>query len=316
MNAMNRYLVTASRQFVGSNGRLMLVWIGGTSGIVLLLCLGGALAAALQLHATAGLMALSAVAAVLGMVRLLFGNIQRAAHEVATAAGAWLAGADRDAVDRCQSVLKSCFRGDVRTKALHVLGLVAARRGDFTDAVDLEERALRAIPAGATTMWKHRARVLILSHRAVSLVAVGRVMDAAAALREANAAFSQSGCLGTLDTRGMQFESHVFGMTSVNAAVRELEPGRNPGAVLALGNAVVLAARGMNGEAIAIVERERTTLAQYLLPHERALALRVEARCRAALGVAMGGGPMRQPAVAPAEGAAVEWAERVLLAHA
>jgi hypothetical protein len=95
----------------------------------------------------------------------------------------------------------------------------------------------------------------------------------------------------------------------VNAALADMEPGRDPRALLTLASLVLLAARGMSREAIDLAERERVTLARGLLPREQALARGAEAKARRALEA----GVHRMPG--EVEDAADPWAARVLAAR-
>jgi hypothetical protein len=151
----------------------------------------------------------------------------------------------------------------------------------------------------------------MLSHAAIGLVAIGRLGEADACVRAASALFPPVHAGGILDALG---DDTALGHAGVAAALRDLEPGREPRALLTVASAVVLAARGHARDALDLVERERPSLNAGLLPREHALLANIEARSRALLS----GGPMRSPGLASRgiEERAAAWAARVLPTHA
>jgi tetratricopeptide (TPR) repeat protein len=229
----------------------------------------------------------------------------RGSGAAARASAAWLAGDVASAVPLCQSALATVFRADVRARALHVLGLTAEANGDFLEAADLFARAEQTIPAMTAEKYKRHARALMLSHRALALTALGRLDEADFVARRVSAIYATPASTA-LD---IFTDDAAFGSFGVGAAMRDLEPGRDPRALVALASAVVLSARGMPREAVDLLARERYVLQHGLLPREKALIASVELRA----GTQLGGGPMRLPgAAAPLD----PWAERVLPAFA
>jgi hypothetical protein len=305
ISATNRYLRSRLGVSVGGRGFAALVFFGPMIGGILASVLGGAIGSgAGAILALLG--ALSFVASIVGGWVFLLrgtGQVDRASH----AAGA---GDRATATALCLSALTTVFRADVRIRALYTLGLCAEANGDFTEALDLFTRSLGMIPVGATPVNQRRARTLIQSHRALALVALGQIAEADLAVREASAQFAGFGPSGF--SLGF-FDDSSMGALGVNAAVTKLEPYRDPRALLTLASALVLVSKNVPRDALDLLERERSWFGTGLMPRERVLVARIEARARAMLG----GGPMRAPR-APAEAADPEdaWVERVLLPHA
>jgi hypothetical protein len=189
-------------------------------------------------------------------------------------------------------------------RAFYTLGLIAEANADFAEAEELFRLAYDSVPAMAAQKWKRRGQCLMLSHSAIALVALGRLGEADLRVRTASALFPPVAVGGLFDALG---DDTAFGAVGVATALRDLEPGRDPRALLTLASAVVLAARGMAREAIELVDRERHVVEAGLLPREKALLANVESRSRGLLA----GGAMRapgQPLAAEVSG----WAERVL----
>jgi hypothetical protein len=304
---MNKYLVTRSGRFVGTRTAASLTFFGPLVGSFVLGGVGIGVGSALDSGAIAALSMLLAFALFIGAVvsQWVFliggGNDAKRATEAII-----MAGDGATAIALCHKPLGRVFRADVRTRALFVLGLVAESNCDFAEAADLFERASAMIPAFAAGKWQRHARVLILSHRALALVATGRLQEADAAVRMASALFPPR-APGAFDALT---DDAAFGSIGVAAALRDLEPGRDPRALLTLASIVFLAAAGMGREAVELSQREAQGLTFALMPRERALVALVEARARGQLG----GGPMRAPGAAPpnVDPASAAWAERVL----
>jgi hypothetical protein len=292
----NRYLVTRSGGWVADRTKPFLYFLGPILVSPILLVAAAALEVGL-LAAFAFLLLILGV--VLGWVFLLKGG-----SGVKTAGEAWLAGDPARAIPLCQSALATVFRSDVRTKAFHILGLCAEANGDFHEALDLFDRVIGMVPAFGTATNKKRAQILVQSHRALCLVALGRIDDADAAVRVASMAFAAPTPQSALSS--LLLDDEAFGTAGVNAALAQMEPGRDPRALLTLATVVLLAARGMAKEAIDIVARERMTVGRGLLPREIALLRSAETRARRALA-----GGVHRVAEAPEE-AVDPWAARVL----
>lgn len=303
----NRYLVTASGGRVGSRllpaALLFGPMFGGPALGAVLVVLGAALdisiLAVLGGLVGFGLFVGSAVAA---WVFLLGG-----AKDISRGVEMWLAGDVTGPIPLCQRPLARVFRADVRMRAFYTLGLCAESNGDFAEAADLFLRAWDSVPAMAASRWKRRGQGMMLAHRSLALVALRRIDEADAAVRTASALFPPMPSNGLLDALG---DDAGFGVVGVSAALRDLEPGRDPRALLTLATVVLLAARGMGRESLELIERERHLMMPGLLPRERALIEHVEARSRGLLGA----GPMRSPGLAASahDPRLSAWAERVL----
>lgn len=302
----NRYLVTPSGRVLGSRVVPVLVIAGPLLGGVLVGTVGAVVAGVI------GSPLVAVIGSVTGLLLFACGVIGPwvfllgGASDVSRAAQMWLAG-DNSGVALCQRPLGRVFRADVRMRAFYTLGLIAEANGDFVEAEDLFRRAYDAVPALAAMKWKRRGQCMMLAHAATALVAMGRLEEADARVRAASALFPPVPTSGFFDALG---DDTALGAAGVAAALRDLEPGRDPRVLLTLSSALVLAARGMARDALELVERERRSLETGLLPREKALLANVEARGRGLLG----GGPMRSPGLAAPcdEDAASAWAERVL----
>jgi hypothetical protein len=303
----NRYLVTASGTRLGSRLLPALVLFGPLLGGP---ALGGALialAVALDLPILAIVGGLGGLALFLGAVVGAWAFLLSGANDITRGAQMWLAGDAVGPIPLCQKPLGRVFRADVRMRAFYTLGLCAEANGDFAEAADLFHRAWDSVPAMAASRWKRRGQGMMLAHRALALVALCRLDEADAAVRMASALFPPMPSNGLLDALG---DDAGFGVVGVSAALRDLEPGRDPRALLTLASVVLLAARGMGRESLELVERERGAMMPGLLPREKALIAHVETRSRGLLGA----GPMRSPGVAPGahDAPLTAWAERVL----
>jgi len=310
MVPMNPYLVTRSGRPIGSRALVGVLSFGSFIVGPVVGVAGGVIGGALDVAAISVLAVLAGIAIFFGGIVLAWVLLLTGAKKAGQAMDAWRAGYFPRAVELSQSALRTVFRADVRTRALYVLGLCAESRADFAAAADLFARSSEAMPAMAAGKYQRQARCLMHAHRAVALVADRRLDEADASVRLASALFPAlpPGALDVLtDDAGV-------GAVGVSTAIRDIEIGRDPRALLTLASALVLSARGMAREALELVERERYTLnAAMLPPRERALVANIETRARRLLG----GGPMRAPGHDHAgQGAADPWAERVLPSHA
>jgi hypothetical protein len=302
--ARNRYLVTRSGRFVGTRLSATALFFGPLVASPVVGVLGGVVGSALGIDAIIVVAILAAVLLFIGAVVAQWVFLLTGSSSVERASAAVRAGDTTTPLALCHRPLATVFRADVRTGALHVLGLCAQGNADFGEAADLFDRSSRMIPAMAAGKWQRHARVIILSHRAVALVALGRLDEADMIVRQASQLFPPRppGALDVLT------DDAAFGAIGVSKALRDIEQGRDPRALLTLASVAVLAARGMGREAAELIERERYSLNAGLLPRERALVARVEARAHRLLA----GGPMRSVGIAPGgDPASDAWAERV-----
>jgi hypothetical protein len=303
--ATNRYLVTSSGRFVGSRTRPLLGMLGGFVGAPLLAMIGGAVGGVLDVPVVTILFGLLGFfgffAAVIAQWVFLLGG-QR---ELIRSANMWLAGDNVGPIALCHKPLARVFRSDIRMRALYTLGLCAEANGDFAEADDLFLRAYDAVPAMAASKWKRHGQCMMLSHRAIALVALNRLAEADAMVRQASLLFPPVAA-GMLD---LISDDAAFGAIGVAAALRDLEPGRDRRALLTLATVVVLTANGMARESLELVERERYPLMAGLMPREKSLLANVEVRSRGLLAA----GPMRTPGLAsPSDAAGSAWADRIL----
>lgn len=310
MNALaqrNRYLVTRSGRFVGTRAAAAATFFVPLLGAPVVGVIGAVVGSVIGSDALVALSLLLAFVLFFGVVALQWVFLLGGASAVQRASQTVAMGDTRSPIELCHKPLARVFRADVRTRAFFVLGMCAETNGDFAEAADLFDRASRMIPAMAAGKWQRHARVLMLSHRAIALVACRRLDEADLAVRTASQLFPPRPP-GAFDAFT---DDAAFGAAGISTALRDLEPGRDPRALLTLASVVVLAARGMGREAVELVDRERYFLNAGLLPRERALVARVESRARGLLA----GGPMRSPGMAPpavVDPASDAWAERVL----
>jgi hypothetical protein len=302
----NRYLVTSSGRFVGTRTLPTLFMLGGFIGAPLLAIVGVTLGTAIELPVIAVLSVLLGIGGFVLTVIALWVVLLGGQRDVARAAQMWLAGDASGPIPLCQKPLGRVFRSDLRMRALYTLGLCAETNGDFAEADDLFRRAHDSVPAFAAAKWKRHGQCMMLAHRAIALVATGRLAEADAMVRQASLLFPPI-VPGVLD---LITDDAAFGAIGVAAALRDLEPGRDRRALLTLATVVVLAARGMGRESLELLDRERYALMAGLLPREKSLLSNVEVRSRGLLA----GGPMRSPGVAahPSELAGAAWADRIL----
>ena len=307
--ARNRYLVTPTGRFVGGRLRAAALFIGPIVASPVVGIVGVVVADAVGVAALGALAVLLAIVLLVGAIVAQWVFLLGGSSSVERASHALRAGDGATPLALCHVVLGRVFRADVRTGALHVLGLCAEGNGDFAEAADLFDRASRMIPAMAAGKWQRHARGIMLSHRAIALVATRRLDEADAVVREASRLFPWRPP-GALD---LFTDDAAFGAIGVSKALRDIEPGRDPRALLTLASAAVLAARGMAREAVELIDRERYALGAGLLPRERALVARIEAHAHGLFA----GGPMRSVGIAPAQDPAGDaWAARVLPSRA
>ena len=199
------------------------------------------------------------------------------------------------------SALRWVFRGDIRLSAFFLVGLVAEARGDFADAAQAFDCALRAMPMGNLVVTKRRVCGLAASHLAFCLAGAGRPQEAHAALMRAQQYLMLGP--GAFDF----MEPLNQGFTTLGS----VEPGRDPRAMAALAGVTTAYANGAHRDALDIITREGQALYYGLLPRERALVAALEHRTRASLDAA---GAMRGAAeLAPSPGSHDEaWAARYL----
>jgi tetratricopeptide (TPR) repeat protein len=303
----NRYLVTPSGRFVGTaKTAAWLTFVPGALAVASI-ALGFAAIDKPPL-AIAGILLFVLLAFASGGFNLWAVLANRAG--VARAGRMWLAGDFASATALCHRALLCVFRRDVRAKALHVLGLIAEAQGAFEEAADLFARAYEELPNTAGPAQMRRARLLIRAHQALSLVALGRLGEADAALRDAweqlplerpNAGVIAS-ALDRAD-RALRIEDDPF----------DLEPDRDPHAVISLARVVVLDAMGLPREAIRISEEQHAPLDRGLLPREKTLLLRVVRRAHVLVAAESGAGPHRVSALADDARTNDEvWAQRVM----
>lgn len=305
--ARNRYLVNASGRFVGDRTVAAFVFFGPLVGSFVIGFVGTLVGQLTNIPAIAGLSVLVAVVLFFGAVVAQWVFLFGGSSSVAQGSSLAMSGNTQAAIPLLQKPLGRVFRADVRTRALYTLGLCAESHGDFAEAEDLFDRAAKMIPAMAAGKWQRHGRVMMGSHRAIALVALNRLDEADMLVRMASAQFPPRPP-GALDVLS---DDAAFGAVGISAALRDLEPGRDPRALLTLASVVVLAARGMAREAVELVERERYFLNAGLLPRERALVAHVENRSRGLLA----GGPMRSPGMQQhqqVDPAGEAWAQKVL----
>jgi len=304
-NNRNRYLVTSSGRFVGSRMGATVMLVGGLVFVPALAVAGALVGATFELPAVIIISVVLGIAWFTGTVISQWVFLLGGQRDVARAAQLWLAGDTATAVPLCQKPLGRVFRADVLMRAFYTLGLCAEANGDFAEADDLFLRAYESVPTFAASKWKRHGQCMMLSHRAIALVATGRLPEADAMVRQASLLFPPV-TPGVLD---LISDDVAFGAIGVAAALRDLEPGRDRRALLTLATAVVLTARGMARESMELVDRERYPLLAGLMPREKALLTNVETRSQALLA----SGPMRSPGLAARhDGPEAAWADRIL----
>ena len=178
------------------------------------------------------------------------------------------------------SALRWVFRGDVRLSAYYLIGLTAEARGDFADAAEAFQCALRAMPMGNLAVTRRRVCGLAASHLAFCLAGARRPEEAHHALVQAQSYLMMGP--GAFDF----MEPLNAGFTTLGS----VEPGRDPRAMAALAGVTTAFANGAQRDALDIITREGQALSYGVLPRERALVLALERKTRALLD---GAGPMR-----------------------
>lgn len=305
--AQNRYLVTPTGAFVGSRVPAALT-LAVPLVLAMVLCGGGVVVGGLGYQGLGVLLGLLGLLVMVVGVTLLWVILLRGSASARRAAEAWLVGDYATAIAAAQAPLRLAFRADVRTKALHVLGLCAEARSDFEEAADLFARSYAMVPAMAPAPRRRHVHVLALSHQAIALVAMGRLDEADHAVRTASAMYPRMNDRTFFDAIN---EDSAFGSVGMASTLASVEPGRDPRGLLGLSSALVLAARGWPREAFELLQREEGWLQRTLLPRERALVARVE---ELAHGAMTAGGPMRSasPPSAALSGPDAAWVDRVL----
>lgn len=292
MNALvplNRYLVDPRGRDLGPRGR---VTIESFALLVLSMVLGIAAALVSDVTGLAIMLAVASFAVFVAQPIVLWRRLLRAARDLEAATMAWHRGDISLAMSAGHFALAKVFRGDIRLRAFHLLGLVAEQQGDFVEAADLFARAEAALPSMAAPRRKRDARVLMSAHRAICLTAIGNLVEAHALLQRASQDLSMAGQSGTLDAL-TDDATWGLGSASVNEMLVKLEGGRPARAILSLAWALFHLARSDHHAVIQLVEGERAVLDHGLLPRERALVGRMFA-----LSVgASGPGPHRSPGV-------------------
>lgn len=193
----------------------------------------------------------------------------RAARLNNEASRAWYEGRNAEARTKARDVLATAFRADVRTRAMHLLGLAAEAEGSFEEAADRFHRALAEMPAMAAPVHKRTARVLMNAHRAFCLAVVGRVPEAEAILMEVNRDYLDRS-RGAADMF-LDDASWGLGTVSINHALVNIEHGRDPRAVVALAWGTVFHRRGNASALHDLLVRDAHLVATALFPRERAL---------------------------------------------
>ncbi len=244
---------------------------------------------------------LSFIAAPIVLWRLLFA----AARNLDAGLASFLAGNAAAAEPGALRVLRTVMRGDMRTRALHLLALAAEERGAFAEAAEVFERAGEAVPTLAAPVHKATVRALTGAHRAMCLALSGRVAEARDVLGRAHADFARSGVPGLTD--GLLDDSRWgVGAASMNEMLLKIEGHRDPRVVLTLALVVLHHARGAPAEVLDVVAREGQMLSNGLLAREHALLERICAEARSS----QGGGVWRSPGQLPM--ASHPWVDLVL----
>ena len=185
--ARNRYLVTSSGRFVGARTLPLLVMLSGFVGAPAFAVVGSTVGIALELTVITVISVVIGIGGFFATVIALWVFLLTGQRDIARAAQMWLAGDTAGPIPLCQKPLGRVFRSDVRMRALYTLGLCAEANGDFSEAEDLFRRAYDAVPAMAASKWKRRGQCMMLAHRAIALVATGRVAEADGMVRQASA---------------------------------------------------------------------------------------------------------------------------------
>jgi hypothetical protein len=212
-----------------------------------------------------------------------------------------LMGNTQEVLPAAHSALRWVFRGDIRMSAYYLIGMCAESRGDFADAAEAFQCALKAMPLSNIQSTKKRVCGLSAAHLAFCLAGSGRPVEAHYALTQAQQYLMMGP--GAFDF----MEPLNQGFTQLGS----IEPGRDPRAMVALAGVATAFANGAHRDALDIITREGQALSYGVLPRERALVMALERKTRALLD---GAGAMRgaaELASAPPNGDEA-WAARYL----
>jgi hypothetical protein len=265
---------------------------------------GSSVGVAIQSDGLVGASVTTAFLLLIAAVVLLWVNLFRGSKDLAEAGRAWLSGDLEGAETRSLRTLRRVFRSDFRMASIHQVGLCAEARGDFDVAEVLFARAVRATPFGIRAAPKARARALALGHRALALAARGRLEEwqivHGEALKEAFRPTQSTAFAGLLYA---SWANRLF-----ENVMRNVEPGRDPRAVVALAHVVGLYRARAYRELVGILASEAQTLTQGLLPREQALVQALGTRARQGLeGMRAGVAPSALP-----DPTSQQWVERTL----
>ncbi|WP_394830406.1 hypothetical protein LVJ94_28265 [Pendulispora rubella] len=179
---MNRYLVTAGGRHVASRLAPGLMTAGVFIVPFVVAFIVGCIAG--LLHSTA----LGILAAVLWLLLLLTGpgvifwSLARAKSQLSQGNAAWLRGDSLTSVRCAHFVLTWIFRSDLRTGALHLLGLTAEADGEFALAYELFSLAKDMTPAAISSRLRGKLHATLEAHTALTAAALGRADLAQAAI--------------------------------------------------------------------------------------------------------------------------------------
>ena len=305
MHAKNRYLVGSSGRVVGSRVPAALLTFGGLLGGPVLFVmagistetfvnrahrddvLGGSMLAALFLFFATGV---TLVVWIVSSSRRL-----REAEPLA------LMG-DMAAGDLARYPLPRVFRPDIRIRAFYTLGLLAERRGDFPEAVDLFARARDLRPMVLGTEKARRAMVMVLGHLAFCQAAAGQLTAAGQTLAAVHTMLPRMGAGAALAF--LVDDSMWLGPVSTTT-MYDVEPRRDARAMVVLAGALLAFKNGHYRACVDAAGPEVAMLRRNLLPDEGALYERVtaESLARLAGGEYRGGGP---------SGTGSAWADKAL----
>ncbi len=289
---MNRYLVDANGRLLVSRGHATLMAFGGLGVAFIVLTLGGFL---LNLRVAGGalLLALGGVAFVASLI-LMWRELLRGTRELKGATAAWQAGQGNAAIPAAHYVLRNVFRADIRARALHLLGLVAEAEGDFAAACDCFERALSALPAMAAPVRKRYAEILIASHQALCLSALGNLPLAAQQLDRAGQRLAIGDATSTWDAL-TDDAGWGLGDVSMNEVLMKIEGGRPAAGVFALAQALFAFRSGDAQRCLHGLGASYGQLVHALLPREHGLAALLNHRAQRIVGHNPNGPEPRDP---------------------
>jgi hypothetical protein len=270
----NRYLVDASGTDVSNRGLAALYTFGPLGASVIAAIAAGGVAA-ISTGAAVLLGLLSALAFVTWPILLLVWLLGGAKDlEASTNAVLWAQGGSP--VPSCQRVLRRVFRADLRSRALHLLGLHAELSGDFAEAADLFARAEASLPAMGAARPRKYARMVMGAHRAFDLIAAGQLQVGHGVLQQVAYEFLSPTQTGAFDSL-LDDSAWGMGALSLNDTLMKIEGGRDPRALLSLAWALCHYARGARDDAMRVLVTERPVLDRGLVPREHALARRIYA---------------------------------------